>query len=50
LIKHFVVKDKVKNNNIYNETSIIWRDGASVSPKDFIFKKPKGATEVFIQK
>jgi len=50
LIKHFVVKDKVKNNNTYNEATIVWRDSKSISSSDFLFKKPKNAVEVFLDK
>jgi hypothetical protein len=50
LIKHFVVKDKVKKNNTYNEATIVWRDNKSISSSDFVFKKPAKAVEVFLKK
>lgn len=48
LIKHYLIKDKVKNENIFNETTIIWKDAKTISAKDFDFTAPKNAVEVFI--
>jgi len=50
LIKHFVVKDKVKKNNAYKEATIVWADPKSISPSDFVFKKPKSSVEAFLNK
>ena len=50
LIKHFVVKDKVKKNHIYKEATIVWRDTNSILSSDFIFNKPINAVEVFFDK
>ncbi|SFV61425.1 putative membrane protein [hydrothermal vent metagenome] len=50
LIKHIVVKDKVKRNNTYKEATIVWRDAKSISSSDFIFKKPNNSIEVFLDK
>lgn len=48
LIKHFLIKDKVKNEGIFKETTIIWKDAKTISAKDFDFTVPKDAVEVFI--
>lgn len=48
-IINYMIKDKTSKNNAYKATTIYWKSASTITPSDFVFAKPKNATEVFIK-